>query len=63
MQAIKNINVIKGANIDKCKNLEYFFGDKDIGLGIATITGRYPKSSYCVNDIGKKLICVLDENY
>ena len=60
MQVIKNINAIKGANSDKCKTLEYSFNDKDIDLGIATITGRYPESGYCVNAISKELIYVLD---
>ena len=49
MQIIKKNNAIKGANSDKCKTLEYSFNDKDIDLGIATITRRYPKLGYCVN--------------
>ena len=60
MQIIKNNNAIKGANSDKCKTLEYSFNDKDIDLGIATITGRYPETGYCVNTISKELIYVLD---
>lgn len=43
MQVIEYSNVVKGANSDKCKTLEYSFNDKDIDLGIATITGRYPE--------------------
>ena len=60
MQVIKYSNAIKGANSDKCKTLEYSFNDKDIDLGIATITGRYPESGFCVNVISKELIYVLD---
>ena len=60
MQVIEYSNVVKGANSDKCKTLEYSFNDKDIDLGIATITGRYPESGFCVNVISKELIYVLD---
>lgn len=62
MQIIKNNNARKSANSDKCKTLEYSFNDKDIDLGIATITGRYPEKGYCVNTISKELIYVLDGN-
>ncbi|MCM1370587.1 MAG: hypothetical protein NC181_01675 [Clostridium sp.] len=62
MQVIKSYNAIKGANNDKCKTLEYSFNDKDIDLGVATITGRYPENNYCVNTISKELIYVLDGN-
>lgn len=55
MQVIKYSNAIKGANSDKCKTLEYSFNDKDIDLGIATITGRYPERGFCVNVISKEL--------
>lgn len=60
MQVIKKSNAIRGTNSDKCETLEYSFNDKDIDLGIATITGRYPESGYCVNIISKELIYVLD---
>ncbi len=60
MQIIKNNDARKGANSEKCKTLEYSFNDKDIDLGIATITGRYPEVGYCVNTISKELIYVLD---
>ncbi len=62
MQIIKNNNARKSANSEKCKTLEYSFNDKDIDLGIATITGRYPEKGYCVNTISKELIYVLDGN-
>lgn len=60
MQIIKNENAIKGANSDKCKTLEYSFVDKDIDLGVAVITGRYPESGYCKNIVSKELIYVLE---
>lgn len=60
MQIIKNENAVKGANSDKCKTLEYSFGDKDIDLGVAVITGRYPESGYCKNLVSKELIYVLE---
>ena len=53
MRIIKKENAVKGANRDKCKTLEYSFGDKDIDLGIAIITGRYPESGYCKNIVSK----------
>lgn len=62
MEIIKYDNALKGANSNKCKTLEYSFEDKDIDLGIATITGRYPEEGYCVNIISKELIYVIDGN-
>ena len=62
MQFIKKSNAVKGANSAKCKTLEYSFKDKDMDLGIATITGRYPENGFCVNTISKELIYVLDGN-
>lgn len=43
MKIIKENEAQKGANSEKCKTLEYSFGDKEIDLGTATITGRYPQ--------------------
>lgn len=60
MQVIKNNDAIRGSNSDKCKTIEYSFNDKNIYLGIATITGRYPESGFCVNTVSKELIYVLD---
>ena len=62
MQFIKKSNAVKGANSDKCETLEYSFKDKDMDLGIAIITGRYPENGFCVNTISKELIYVLDGN-
>ena len=36
--------------------------DKDIDLGIATISGRYPDERYGVNLISKELIYVIEGN-
>ena len=60
MKFIKSNDAVNGANSDKCKTLEYSFGDKDIDLGVAVITGRYPDAGYCVNLMSKELIYVLD---
>lgn len=62
MKFIKKSNAVKGANSNKCETLEYSFKDKDMDLGIATITGRYPENGFCVNTISKELIYVLDGN-
>lgn len=60
MKVIKKENAANGANSELCKTIEYSFGDKDIDLGIATITGRYPDKDYCVNLVSKELIYVLE---
>ena len=54
MKVIKYDNALKGKNSDKCKTLEYSFMDKDIDLGIATISGRYPDDGYGVNLVSKE---------
>ena len=43
MNIIKSNDAVKCDNSDKCKTIEYSFGDKDIDLGLAIITGRYPE--------------------
>lgn len=60
MKVIKYDNALKGKNSDKCKTLEYSFMDKDIDLGIATISGRYPDDGYGVNLVSKELIYVIE---
>ena len=62
MKIIKYNNAEKGSNSDKCETIEYSFKDKDIDLGIAIITGRYPESGYCKNLISKELIYVIEGN-
>ena len=60
MKIIRKNEAVLGTNTDKCNTIEYSFGDKDIDLGLATITGRYPSEGYCVNLISKELVYVLE---
>lgn len=60
MKIIRSNEAVEGSNSDKCATIEYSFGDKDLDLGIAIITGRYPESGFCVNLISKELIYVLE---
>ena len=60
MKIIKSKDAILGTNTGICKTIEYSFGDKDLDLGIATLTGRYPEKGYCVNLISKELVYVLE---
>lgn len=34
---------------ETCQVCEYEFGDPDINIGTAELSGRYPKSGYLVN--------------
>ena len=38
MKIIRKNNAIPGKNDEKCTTLEYSFNDKDIDVGVATIT-------------------------
>lgn len=60
MKVIKSNEAIKCSNSDKCKTMEYSFNESDLDLAVATIIGRYPDVGYCVNEISKELIYVLD---
>lgn len=60
MKAIQKNKAELGNNSEECKTIEYSFGDRDIDLGVATITGRYPKEGYCVNLVSKELVYVLE---
>lgn len=60
MQIIKKEEAEVGQNSDVCKTLEYSFQDKDIDLGIATITGRFPDEGYACNLVSKELVYVLE---
>ena len=62
MKTIKSREGIKGNNSDKCKTIEYSFDDKDIDLGVAIITGRYPENGFGINTISKELIYVLESH-
>lgn len=59
MQIIKCQKAISKTNSDKCKLLEYSFNDKDIDLGVATITGRYPEAGFSMNTKSKELVYVI----
>lgn len=60
MKVIKLNDAEAGKNSEVCKTLEYSFGDKEIDLGVATITGRFPNSGYAYNEISRKLIYVIE---
>ena len=60
MKVIKSNEALVGKNSDKCKTIEYSFNDKDIDLGIAIITGRYPETGYCLNLVSKELVYILE---
>lgn len=64
MEIIRKDEGINGENSKSCKTIEYSFKNKDMDLGIATITGRYPEkeNEYCVNTECTELIYVLEEN-
>lgn len=59
MKVIKSKEAMEGKNAETCKTLEYSFGDDNIDLGTATITGRYPENGYAMNLISKELIYVI----
>ena len=60
MKIIKHEDAEQGTNLDNCKTIEYSFGDKDIDLGVAVITGRYPEKGYCTNEECQELCYVLE---
>ena len=60
MKIIKENKALQGKNSDKCKTLEYSFGDKDIDLGVAIITGRYPEEGYAMNTKCKELVYIIE---
>lgn len=60
MEVIKLNDAEKGSNSATCSTIEYSFKNKDIDLGIAEITGRYPNKDYAVNRKSKSLIYVLE---
>ena len=62
MKIITKENSIKGTNLDNCKVDEYSFGDNDIDVGVVHLTGRYPKEGYCLNEVCKEVIYVLEGN-
>ena len=60
MKYISKENSLKGTDVDNCKVDEYSFGDKDIDVGVVHLTGRYPKEGYCLNEISKEVIYILE---
>lgn len=60
MKSIKLNNTEVGQNKEKCKTIEYSFGSKDIDLGVATITGRFPEKGYAMNKVSKELIYIIE---
>lgn len=60
MELIKYDQAVPGKNSEICKTLEYSFQDKDLDLGVATITGRFPERGYVMNTVSKELIYVLE---
>lgn len=60
MELIRRTEAINKSNSDKCKVLEYSFDNKDIDLGVAIITGRYPENDYSINLKSKSLVYVLE---
>ncbi len=60
MKIVKLHDSKNGQNSEICKTIEYSFQDKDIDLGIATITGRFPSTGYALNEISKELVYVLE---
>lgn len=62
MKLVKLEQAQEFSNSDKCKGLEYPLEDTDINFSIAKIQGRYPDSSYCVNEVCKELIYVIEGN-
>lgn len=60
MKIVKYKDAVKFSNSDKCIGLEYPMDDKDINFSTATITGRYPETGYCTNEVCKELIYVVE---
>ncbi len=60
MKLIRYNEAEVGKNSEVCKTLEYSFGDAEIDLGVATITGRFPDKGFCYNEISRELIYVLE---
>lgn len=62
MKIIKLEQAEESNNSEKCKVLEYSFKDKDIDCATAVISGRYPDEGFCVNEVCKELIYVIEGN-
>lgn len=51
MKKIARNEAEPGQNSPVCKTIEYSFGDTELDLGIATITGRFPDHGYAMNEV------------
>ena len=60
MKVISSNEAIGKSNSNKCEIIEYPFHDGDLDLVVATITGRYPEFGYCMNEVSKELIYVIE---
>ena len=60
MKYISKNDSLKGTNTPNCQVDEYSFGDNDIDVGVVHLTGRYPKEGYCLNEICKEVIYILE---
>lgn len=60
MKVIKLDDAETGKNSEVCKTLEYSFGDREIDLGVATITGRFPENGFAYNEVSRELIYVIE---
>lgn len=60
MEIIKKTDSVKMSNSNVCEVSEYSFKNKNMDLGVATLTGRYPEKGYCVNSVSNELVYVLE---
>lgn len=60
MEIITKDSTIPGQNSDICKTIEYSFQNKNIDLGIATITGRFPAKGYAKNLVSAELVYIIE---
>ena len=60
MKKIARNEAEPGQNSPVCKTIEYSFGDTELDLGIATITGRFPDHGYAMNEVCRELVYVLE---
>ena len=60
MKKIARNEAEPGQNSPVCKTIEYSFGDTELDLGIATITGRFPDHGYAMNEVCRELVYGLE---
>jgi len=59
MKVIAKTGITPFSNSLTCKGFGYEFGDKDLNIAVATITGRYPDKGHLVNEVCKEIAYVL----